>query len=75
MPTGIPGLSDPAAFVTVINFPKYLQLTTIRNFRARLTDEVLNTQLGHNSDRKHDFLECITFVCVELKSLISGGWD
>lgn len=37
------------------------------DFREGLTDEVLNPQPSHNSDREHDLLERIAFVSVELR--------
>lgn len=40
----------------------------MRDSHARLTDEALNAQPRHNSDRKCDFLERMTLVCVELES-------
>lgn len=43
---------------------------TIGDFRERLTDEILNSQSSHNSDREHDLLERIAFVSMELRLLI-----
>jgi len=40
---------------------------TTSDSREEFTDEALHAQPSHNSDRKHDFLERITFVSVELK--------
>ena len=39
----------------------------------RLTDEVLNTQPGHNPDWEHDFLERMALVSVELRLPVRWG--
>lgn len=66
VPTGIPGFSDPAAFVTVTDTSVPAADSDKRVF-VRLTDEALDTQLGHNSNRKHDSLERMAFVRMELE--------